>query len=261
MATPLKSVGSSNLNGREASSARTVALCSLRAPPLRLRPRFDALSARRHRAIAMFVADYVACWVVAGVPVSLLRQWSPTHERSAAALAFVLAAGWSLHPWRARWHIRGAERPPGGPRRVPPGRCERGPLRHRLLATDDRVRPDRARVGRDGGRCLSHPRRRAHVPSAPPPDRARSGSTFGVDAHGRPLTSCANRRRRCVSRTTLRRRRRPSAQFRRGAPCASGRSQRRALLAAMPSAKDAATLRTRWLPARAGRRARRRHLP
>jgi predicted metal-binding membrane protein len=61
---------------------------------------------RRHRAIVMYVVGYLACWLAAGLPVAVLRQWPATHDRRAATVAFMFAAGWSLLPWRARWHVR-----------------------------------------------------------------------------------------------------------------------------------------------------------
>jgi predicted metal-binding membrane protein len=49
---------------------------------------------RRHRAIAGFLAGYLAPWLLFGLVVSMIRAAAWTHTAAAAGLSFVIAAVW-----------------------------------------------------------------------------------------------------------------------------------------------------------------------
>ena len=61
-----------------------------------------SLWARRHRAVAGFLAGYLAPWLVLGIAASVLLQSSRTHTYAAPALGFAVAALWQ----RTRAHKR-----------------------------------------------------------------------------------------------------------------------------------------------------------
>ena len=61
-----------------------------------------SLWARRHRAIAGFLAGYLAPWVLLGVAVAVLRQAAWTHTAAAAGLCFAVAAVWQQTPMYRR---------------------------------------------------------------------------------------------------------------------------------------------------------------
>ena len=61
-----------------------------------------SLWARRHRAMAGFLAGYFAPWLVLGVVAAGLRQASWTHSYAIPALSFAVAALWQLTPMHRR---------------------------------------------------------------------------------------------------------------------------------------------------------------
>ena len=61
-----------------------------------------SLWARRHRAVAGFLAGYFPPWLVLGIAAAGLREASWTHTYAAPALCFVIAALWQ----RTRMHKR-----------------------------------------------------------------------------------------------------------------------------------------------------------
>lgn len=63
---------------------------------------FRSYRRRRHIAIATFLAGYLAVWLLAGLPVALIRAFAWSHTHGAAAAAFVVAALWSLSGPHAR---------------------------------------------------------------------------------------------------------------------------------------------------------------
>lgn len=65
---------------------------------------FRSFPQRRAAATATFLGAYLLIWAAAGVPVVWLRAQPWTHAPLAVALAFALAAAWTL----SRWHTWGA---------------------------------------------------------------------------------------------------------------------------------------------------------
>ena len=61
-----------------------------------------SLWARRHRAIAGFLAGYFAPWLALGIVAAGLRQGPWTHTHVAPALGFAVAALWQLTPMHRR---------------------------------------------------------------------------------------------------------------------------------------------------------------
>src|SRR5690349_13852334 len=63
----------------------------------------NSLWSRRNRAVAGFLAGFLASWFALGVIAALLRSGSWAHTELAAALAFAVAAFWQRTPlhWRA----------------------------------------------------------------------------------------------------------------------------------------------------------------
>ena len=57
---------------------------------------------RRHRAIAGFLAGYLASWLVVGLLAARLRMEAWTHAEAAPALGFIVAALWLLTPAHRR---------------------------------------------------------------------------------------------------------------------------------------------------------------
>jgi predicted metal-binding membrane protein len=62
----------------------------------------SSLWARRHRAIAGFLAGYFAPWVVLGIVAAALREGTWTHTYAAPAFGFAGAAVWQKTPMHRR---------------------------------------------------------------------------------------------------------------------------------------------------------------
>ncbi len=72
---------------------------------------------RRLRALGLYLAGYLSCWVLAGLPAVALLAWLGAGASKAAGVAFGAAAIWALVPARASMqslcHRRIALRPVG----------------------------------------------------------------------------------------------------------------------------------------------------
>jgi predicted metal-binding membrane protein len=62
----------------------------------------NSIWARRHRAIAGFLAGYFSSWLLLGTAAAALRQSGWTHTYIAAGLCFMAAALWQLTPTHRR---------------------------------------------------------------------------------------------------------------------------------------------------------------
>lgn len=67
---------------------------------------FRSLPERRHRAGAVFVAGFLGCWLLAGLPAVALRQLVIMHDNRVAAICFIAAAAWSVTRVRKKALLR-----------------------------------------------------------------------------------------------------------------------------------------------------------
>jgi hypothetical protein len=58
---------------------------------------------RRQKAIALYLAGYVAVWTLAGMPVLVVRAQTWSHDLTIAAIVFAIASLWAWVPVRARF--------------------------------------------------------------------------------------------------------------------------------------------------------------
>lgn len=63
---------------------------------------FKSLRSRRHRGMAEFLFGYLGVWIFAGIPALWLRGQPWAQQRLGVAMAFVLAAVWTLTSLRER---------------------------------------------------------------------------------------------------------------------------------------------------------------
>ena len=63
---------------------------------------FHSLWTRRHRAIGLFLAGYVAPWVGCGALVILIQGAFAVERRATVIVTILIAAAWQASPWKRR---------------------------------------------------------------------------------------------------------------------------------------------------------------